>query len=541
MSIENSNIYNPISNNVYSILDSLENKLSRYKGYSSRGVQQNINYYNNYMKKEEDINMNNKNDSINYNQIKKIVMNEFSQLILPYQKEFNFNITSLNAKINSINSKVDYMKDQNNNNNNSTYKNKLPENKEDYVSRKDYIELQNEISLLNSSISSIRKIIEKNYNDNNSNIIKSSSNKEIVNNEKNIYEEINKLKKSISQNVNIYNINPNEQLKEYDLKLNNVINNFNTMKEENKNLNSELSQIKEQMINETQKYLNETSIKEVNLNELKNLNNKIQNLENNIKYIEQNYNSKFIDFKKNINEIELKLNDLKVKNIDNEEMSIKKSSIILTNNNDQMLEKLVQKKLNELNLENNKYFQELNLKNNSKNEQIFKLLEEHDIIINNLSNKIEKIKDNFELENKKKFNHLADKIEKSINQLSESNIGLNYNESRIDTNIIGNENIKNINSQISKQNIKLETIEKQIKNEVNKLFELISNYDKRITLLETNNKKQELNNNISDKNIINNNQNNININNKENISKKGSKSSKKKSGDDDNLSIESLD
>ena len=330
-------------------------------------------------------------------------------------------------------------------------------------------------------------------------------------------------------------------IKEYDLKLNNVINNFNTMKEENKNLNSELSQIKEQMINETQKYLNETSIKEVNLNELKNLNNKIQNLENNIKYIEQNYNSKFIDFKKNINEIELKLNDLKVKNIDNEEMSIKKSNIILTNNNDQMLEKLVQKKLNELNLENNKYFQELNLKNNSKNEQIFKLLEEHDIIINNLSNKIEKIKDNFELENKKKFNHLADKIEKSINQLSESNIGLNYNESRIDTNIIGNENIKNINSQISKQNIKLETIEKQIKNEVNKLFELISNYDKRITLLETNNKKQELNNNISDKNIINNNQNNININNKENISKKGSKSSKKKSGDDDNLSIESLD
>ena len=102
-----------------------------------------------------------------------------------------------------------------------------------------------------------------------------------------------------------------------------------------------------------------------------------------------------------------------------------------------MLEKLVQKKLNELNLENNKYFQELNLKNNSKNEQIFKLLEEHDIIINNLSNKIEKIKDNFELENKKKFNHLADKIEKSINQLSESNIGLNYNESKIDTNIIG--------------------------------------------------------------------------------------------------------
>ena len=111
MSKDYPNIYNPITKNVYSILDSLEHKLSRYKGYTNNGVQSNFNYYNNnYNKKEKDDN--NKNNDIDYNLIKKMIRNEFSQLILPYHQDFNFNFTSLESKINSLNSKIDFMKDK---------------------------------------------------------------------------------------------------------------------------------------------------------------------------------------------------------------------------------------------------------------------------------------------------------------------------------------------------------------------------------------------------------------------------------------------
>ena len=489
MSTDYPNIYSPISKNIYSLLDSLENKLSRHTTYSNNGVEPKINnnyYNNNNLKAEQDFNIN-RNMQIDYNYIKKIVINEFAQLILPYQKDLNFNVSSLESKINSINSKIDFMKENENKINNNT--NKHNENFDDYVSRKEYEELQNEMSLMNSSITSLKKLIEKNYNSNNNKILQNSNNIEIKSNEKNIYEEINKIKKSISQNENMYNINPNLQLKEYDIKLNNIIQNFNTIKEENKNLNGELSQLKEQINNETQKNLNlnETSVKEVNLNELNKLNSKIKNLENNMKNIEQNCGIKLINFKKNIDDFELKLNEINAKNIDNEHMSIKNSNLASSNNekNNQIIEELVQKKFDDLNLENNKYFKDLLVKYDSKNEQIFKLFEEHNIIINNLNLKLEKIKNNIESDNKKKFNHLTEKIEKSIIQINESNNHFN-NESRVDVNAntISNEQINLIKSQINNQNKKLESIETKLNLELNKINELIFENEKKINLIQ---------------------------------------------------------
>ena len=491
MSTDYPNIHDPISKNIHSILDSLENKLSRHTTYSNNGIEPKMYYYNNtninnYIKAEQDFNIN-RNKQADYNYIKKIVLNEFSQLILPYQKDLNFNISSLEAKINSINSKMNFMNLNNNNNNNNSNINNQKENIDNSVSRKEYEVIQNEMSLMNSSINSLKKLIEKNYNSNKNKILQNSNNIEINNNEKDIMEEINKIKNSISQSIKMNNINSNTQLKEYDIKLNNIIQNFNAIKEENKNLNGELSQLKEQINNETQKNLNlnETSINEVNLNELKKLNNKIKNLENNIKGIEQDFGLKYINFKKNIDDFESKLNEIKIKNIDNELMSIKNSNLHSSNNekNNQMIEELVQKKFEELNLDNNKYFQELALKYDSKNEQIFKLFEEHNIIINNLNLKLEKIKNNIESDNKKKFNHLTEKIEKSIIQINESNNAFN-NESRVDTNILPNENITYMKSQIANQNKKLELIESKLNQELNKINEIITGYEKKINSMQ---------------------------------------------------------
>ena len=539
MSMNGQNFYDPTMKNIYSLLDNLENKLGRYNSYSSYGINRNLNNYKTFQKKQNEFNNNYNTD---YDNIKRIIINEFGQLILPYQKDFNSNINSLEAKINSINSKIDNLKDINNNN--PKFNNNLIDNKHNFVSRIEYIELQNQISLMNTSISSLRNIIEKKGNLNkDKNIFSSINNFEIKNdNEKKIMEEINKIKETISQNFNMNNIKPNEQLKEYDLKLNNIIQNFKSIKEENSNLNGELSQLKEQINNETQKNLNETNINEFNLNEIKKLNNKIQDLENNMKVIEQNFDSKLINLKNNINDFELKLNEFKIKNIDNKNLNVNNNtSIIAPNeqNNNKMIEDLVQKKL-----------EELNLKYDSKNEQIFKLFEEHNILINNLNLKLEKIKNNIETDNKKKFNHLTEKIEKSMVQINESNIGFN-NESRVDTNLIGAENINNMKLQINKQNNALENFEKEIKLELNKIYEQISNYSKRIELIENKTKddkvsRKKIKEDSSEEDKFNKSKennfmefnNDINTNNqdKSKISKKVSK----KSSENNGLSIESL-
>ena len=554
MSTTDKNFYNPTMKNIYSILDSLENKLGKYSNYSSYGVENNpnLNNYDNYMKREQDFNMNN-NGNVDYNYIKKLIDNEFSRLILPYQKNLNINVNSLEEKIYSINSKIDFIKDTNNNNNSNNINHEY-ENKENYVTRKEYIALQNQITLMDSSIYSLKKLIEKNYNSNNNidNNIFSSKNTEIKDNEKDLMLEINNIKKSISQNVNIFNNNKqNEQLKEYDLKIDNIIQNYNIIKEENKNLKGELSQIKEQIINETQKNLNETNINELNSNEIKRLNNKIKDLENNLKNIEEDCSLKLMNFKNNINNFELKFNEIKIKSSENEQISINNNNIIPPNfdKNSKLIEEIIQKKLNELNLDTNK-LKELNQNNDSKNEQIFKLFEEQNIAISNLNLKLEKIKNNIELDNKKKFNHLTEKIEKSIVQLNESNIAFN-NESRVDTNIIGTDNLNNIKIQINKQNIKLENIQNEIKSQLNKIYEQISLYDKRIDLIENKAKEEkkvetEIKENNIDKDKINKTEeNNHVINNRNNISKeykskKSSKNSKKSSGNGDNLSIPSL-
>ena len=131
--MDNKFFYNSNMKNIYSILDSLENKLGKYNSYSSYGDNQN-NIKSNYYENNQILVGNDR--YLDYEYIKKIIRNEFGQLILPYQKDLNFNINSLETKINSLNSKINDMKNTNKNNNSNKNSN-LYEKKESYLSKKE--------------------------------------------------------------------------------------------------------------------------------------------------------------------------------------------------------------------------------------------------------------------------------------------------------------------------------------------------------------------------------------------------------------------
>ena len=522
---------NQNSKYIYSILDSLENKLGTYHGYNSYGSNGTINYKKNYIKNAKDLNNNENNE---YNYIKKIVTNEFNQLILPYQKEFNSNFKSLESKINSINSKFDAINDINNKNNTRFYK-----NKEDEISKLEFIEMQNQISLMNSNISSLRNLFEKKDNENKkiyaNNILINSNNNETNDKEKYMIDEINHIKKSLAQSINVNNMEPNYMLKEYNFKLNNIIQNYNSLKEENANFNNEINKIKEQINNENQKNINEINTIGINSDELLKLNNKIHSLESNIKEIEQNCNIKLMNLKNNLNNFDSVIIELKNNYLDNKNKSINSNLNSLNyDKKNQFIETSFKKELEELKNNNNKYFEELTLNFNTKNEEIFKLFEEHNVIIKNLDNKIEKIRNNLEIDSKKKFNHLTEKIEKSIVELNESNIGFN-NESRnqLGINKINTDNLNLIKAQMNNQNTKLENF----KNEIKQINENILSNSKRIDLLENYRKDDKrgarLEKSENDEISINK-ENNIissknNTNNKNMAEKKGEKNSKEMS------------
>lgn len=208
------------------------------------------------------------------------------------------------------------------------------------------------------------------------------------------------------------------------------------------------------------------------------------------------------------------------------------SNIIFQNNeeNKKNIEELIEKYFQEYKQENNNKFKELDLKIDSKNEEIFKFLEEYNTTINNLNTKMEKIKVNFEIDNKKKLNHLTEKIEKSIIGINESNMGFD-NESRL----MGNENINSMKTQIRNNMSKLET---EIKEELIEIREQIQSHDKRISDLEKSNynKNDKPDYNIDDK-PNNNNGNTNKINLLENISPQDNILKEKVNNNSINISI----
>jgi len=539
----NSQRHIPTNKYIYSLLDNLENKLNRYTNYTSYGNDILYNQNNYYFNNNNNIDNNNNNNYINgnnqlyeeknkeNNDLRKIIIKEFNTLILPYQKDLNKNINNLESKINSINLKIDKI---NNNNNifvNNDYFEQIKlknNNYDEYISREEYEtkmkEIDNQNNIMNSIIINLKNIIEKKINENNKsnyNILNNSNYennnlndkkgydyviKEIKYNQNNILDELNNFKKEVYKDIELLKLNPSKNLKEYDIKVNNILEDLKGVKEDSNNLNQELFLIKENInknkINDYENKSKEIIIdKSFNekyfINEIQNQNNKILKIEANLKNIEENNDINISKLKKIISDFELQLNNIKNLNSDFGD-NINKSNINNSRNN-MLFEEVKKNYMQELKKENEKYFNDINLKIDSKNEEIFKLFEQYDVAINNLNTKMEKIKNNFEIDNKKKFNHLNQKIEKSIIELNESNLGF-INESRLAPNIIGNESINNIKTQINNQNLKFEKFEGEIKDKLIEINEQIIKNEQKISLLEDKMLENKKINNIMENN-----------------------------------------
>ena len=514
MSSQFQNKYTPTTKQIYSILDNLEDRLNMYTTYSSYGKGYNKNYYNVYNKNNEEIN-NKGNELINgqqaqlYNQniennnnIKNIISNEFNSLIIPYQRDFNSNIYNLESKINSINLKLDKLSNNNNNdidnfliNKEYLNKNKL-NNNTDYISREEFesksLELNNQISLLNSVIISLKNNNNKPF-DNNLNNENNSNNEN-----KKVLDELNIFKNTIYRDIEQVNQKFDTNLKEYDIKIKNILEDLNIIKEDYKSLKYELGLLKININNinkvhkdnesiSKEKYLEKSFNENFLINDIKEYKNKISNLEKNIKNLEENNNFDIQYLKKELSNL-----DLKFKNIEKPAVNSDiNSSINNTNNirisrnekNNEYIEGLIRNYFQDFKKENENNINELNSKLDNKNEEIFKYFEKYDNTIKNLNTKIEKINNNLEIDNKKKFNHLNEKIEKSIIELNESNIGFN-NESRFANNILGNESINNIKLQIKNQNLKIDRLDSEIKDKLINIDEQILNNEKKMSSLE---------------------------------------------------------
>ena len=274
MSSEYKKRYDPTSKHIYSILDNLEDRINRYKNKTSYGndIQYNNDYYDTYYNKRNINNQDISNKIINEqsnksyiqnkielsqldaNNIRNIILNEFNSFILPYQKDLNSNLYSLESKINFINSRLDKLSK---NDNNEIINNKKNNYNSDYISREEYdaknTEYNNQISALNNFIMTLKNFFEKKINE----INKESNDNKYNNNEKditrlyeknqNILDELNNFKKDIYENIESLNKSPSIQLKEYEIKLNNAIEDIYNVKQDYKNLNDELNLIKEKI------------------------------------------------------------------------------------------------------------------------------------------------------------------------------------------------------------------------------------------------------------------------------------------------------
>ena len=514
MSSQYQNKYTPTTKEIYTILDNLEDRLNRYTTFSSYGNGYNKNYLSAYNKNNQEIirgneRMNgqqtqlyNQNIEIN-NNIKNLFSNEFNTLIIPFQRDINANFYNLESKINSIYLRLDKLSNSNNNNinnllTNNEYLNKNKLNKNaDYISREEFesknLDLKNQILLMNSSIESLKNILEKNVNNNNKPFYNQSNNQ--YNENKTILEEINNLKETIYKDIEQANKKSETNLKEYDVKMKNILEDLNIIKEDYKNMNYELNILKSNInkiqkdneSNSKEKYSEKSFNENLLINDFKEYKNKISNLENDLKNFEENTNSDMQYLKKEISNLDLKFKNIEKpiinSDIDNSINNNNNVKVSKNEKNNEYIEGLIRNYIQDFKKENENNLNELISKLDNKNEEIFKYFEKYDNTINNLNIKIEKMNDNLETDNKKKFNHLKEKIEKSIIELNESNIGFN-NESRFANNIVGNENINNIKLQIKNQNLKIDRLDSEIKDKLINIDEQILNNEKKISSLE---------------------------------------------------------
>ena len=459
---------NQTTRKIYNIIDDLEQRLSnrnksrkKYVGLDNENYSNYPNEYsdrNNSYYQRPQLNAISNNDAyyqpLNTNQsqiipqnlivnqstdldIRKIIKEEFSTLIIPYQTDLNNNINMLQVKINNI------LNDYQNENNKLR---SIPNiNKVD----NQILEIKNILSEYNNKIKELEDQIASNLNNLNirNNSIQAFDDK--LNNEiKNINQNIQELKMKNQDYNNRFNnfINnyDNEmttikqnynKLLTNEIKLNDTIDknsflqkNFDALKEENNNFKNSINL----SLSEKNQKLNDLE------NKQNNLNNKINDLENN----QKNLNNKINDFESKNKKFNEEMNNMNnnlinmttsINNLKDKTFNFYNNDNNNTNNNDSQINELKNKidklnindllkiDINKINSINDKYEEFM-----SNNEKLFQILEQHNTTITDLNTKLNRLREDYENESKKKYNQINERISK-VEDESKDRISRNSN------------------------------------------------------------------------------------------------------------------
>ena len=474
------------------------------------------------------------NSSLNYYEIKNIIRNEFSELILPYQKQLNSYDNIIDKKINNAEANLKgiidskcfdnlnqtaqminlFMKNSNNINKNKNIqqaniiendKNNL-ENKMNTILKNQYDNKFDVLERQINSMDSLLKAFKKTFDSNMLDIFKSNEIKknylekseyEIYKNEidsaiKKMKEEqknINIMKEQIEklfEKTNELTLENNERKTISSNEINLLKNNFNSIDKIISEIQNKINQSQIEKI----KGINFEYLKNINIYEINEMKEKIQNLNNDVDdlYEKMKNNNNQLDFMSNkFNELEQNLDYInkdvdflnkqnlteKLEDLNNkiEEYSLKNKSIT---NKMENIEKIMHNEEAENNLNNNQNKNETENNNiiNEK-ENLFgltgsrrqrKTLTKSEINLNSNKN------NNFNLdENKLKILQEIENIDifninKKLENLTSDNKML---LSRLET---YNDNFLNINDQENKLNLKLDEINKRIKESENRLY-----------------------------------------------------------------------
>ena len=486
-------LYRPDSNSILNLLEDLEKKLNKNKPSNSIPRETDI-FKDNQFKFNQDYPFNNSQNnfdkitpSMEYN-IRKIIRDEFSSLILPYQQELHEGMNLMDSKVDKNSNEIKDLKLKNINNfdlnsgSGLNFNQPNPFDNDQYVLRVEYNnkinELEIQITTLNSFSSKLKEALDnKLVGDNNYSGREEFGQKlnEIQNQFNSISGEINQIKKNIfnfNQSLNDVNINSNKLKNDLLNEMQNIKNDFS---EKVQDMNNNFKNVNGIIQNQSNSNEVNGKIQNVNiaLNNLKNefdvftkqldmnfmaslktivnqhvtiaefnvVKNKISGFENNVNDImDKNYDIEINNIKNSLNSLENKINNINLNNKSSNEMG----EINGTNNN------------NNINLDENK----LNLLNELQNIDIRQLQRFDFDSVNELKNEINIIKNNNE--NLVLLKTKINQLDTEINKLKEK-IDFDQSISELKNNIINiKEKIKKLEAfHLKSSNLVVEPINEE--------------------------------------------------------------------------------
>ena len=294
---------------IYNIIENLEYKLNNRVRYSSRDNSNRPRpFMNNYMDYNipNQINQNQLNNKFNRNvsqppelqmqsplneyYIRKIIKDEFSSLIIPYQQDLHSNLNILESKINNNTNQIKELNSKNLDNINNiinrggmgnfVYGNNQPSfDNNQYVLRVEYenkiTELEHQLSLINTFSKSLKETVEANMIENTKNInenLKKFSSDQLINNNQNnnyldkkdfdekikeyeeqfdrIYSEMNQFQTTLNKLSNESKVNENKinNINEEIKKINGINEDIKALESNINNVNEDLNGCKNQLV-----------------------------------------------------------------------------------------------------------------------------------------------------------------------------------------------------------------------------------------------------------------------------------------------------